>query len=152
MSKLYKSPTDRYADARSSAYTLLLVGGLGMTVLLFHFAGLFSLPLHNFALAIMSLLFLIFVGIGVVTLVNSSKIKVEIDSETAKIQEIKDWYLTDCIHSSVFAAMEEHFTDETPEERDLQRYEMVCNLLKGQFPEVSDTLLEKLASDFCEDE
>ena len=35
--------------------------------------------------------------------------------------------------------------------RYLQKYEIVRTLLKGQFPEVEEALLDKLASDFCEE-
>ena len=115
------------------------------------FAGVFTLPFHNFALVTMTVLFAVFAVIGMVSLKNSKKIHASIGKEHARIQEIRDWYQADGIHSDVLAALEEHFTDEADEDRYLQRYEMVRTLLKGQFPEESDVLLDKLASDFCEE-
>lgn len=150
-SKLYKSAEERYADSRSSAFSFLFIGGLGLAATVLDIAGVFHFPFHGFAVYTMAAIFAVFCVIGLISMKNSKKYLSSIGEEQAQIQAIKKWYQTDGIHSDALAALNEHFTEEPEEARYLQKYELICTLLKGQFPEVDETLLDKLASDFCEE-
>lgn len=149
--KLYKSAEERYADARSSAFSFLLVGGLGLVATVLDIVGVFDFPFHGFAVYTMAAVFAVFVLISFASMKNAKKLLAAIGEEHAQIQAIQTWYQTDGIHADALAALEERFTDEPEEARYLQKYEIVRTLLKGQFPEVEEALLDKLASDFCEE-
>ena len=41
---IYKKPEERYEETRSSAYTFLIVGGIGLILDLLGFAGILPLP------------------------------------------------------------------------------------------------------------
>ena len=147
---LYKSPKERYEDTRSSAFSLIAIGGIGLVVMILDFAGVIHLPLHNFALFTMTALFVIFLIVGVGSLGSAKKILATADKEAAKIAEIKNWYLNDSAPNAALEALEERFTDDTEEEKELQRYETIRALLDGEFPDVSEVLLDTLASEFSE--
>lgn len=149
--KLYKSAKERYADARSTAFSFLLVGGLGLAAMVLDIAGIFSLPFHGFAVYTMTAVFGIFFLIGLVSMKKSKKLLSSIAEEQAQIRIIQKWYQTDGIHADTLTDLEKHFTDESAEERYLKKYDVVRTLLKNQFPNVDETLLDKLASDFCEE-
>lgn len=149
--KLYKSPAERYADNRSSAFAFLFVGGLGMAAMILSLVGVIAVPFHDFAVFTMTAVFAVFLVIGMISMKNSKKLLPVIQQEREQIQAIQKWYQTDGIHADALAALEEHFTDEPEEAHYLQKYEIVRTLLKGQFPEVEEALLDKLASDFCEE-
>ena len=59
---------DRHADLRSSALTFLFVGGIGFLVITLALIVVITLPLTLFSLAIMEVVFVIFIIIAVTSL------------------------------------------------------------------------------------
>lgn len=147
--KPYKSPEERYADMQSSAWTFLLVGGLGLIVMILALMGIFTFPFHDFALYVMLLLFASFTILGISSFQNSRKLKALILSENAKIQEITDWYRTEGIHSKAMTALDASLPEEIFY---LQKYETISQILREHFSEIPEDLLNKLASDFSEED
>ena len=127
--KPYKSPEERFADMRSSAWTFLLVGGLGLDVML--------------------LLFAVFTVVGVSSFQNARKLKELAVLENAKIQEITTWYRTEGIRSEALTALDSSLPEEIFY---LRKYEAVSDTLRERYPEIPEDLLNKLASDFSEED
>jgi len=146
--KPYKSPEERYADMRSSAWTFLLVGGVGFITILLALIGVYTLPFHDFALYVMLLLFAAFLLLGISSLKNCGKLKALAASENARIEEITAWYHTEGIHTEAIASLDSSLPEEIFY---LQKYQAVCEIIKEHFPETAEDLLNKLASDFCEE-
>ncbi len=146
--KQFKSAGQRYEDARSSAYTFLAVGGLGLIAMIPALAGIYSLPFHDFALFVMTAFFSVFLVIGALSLKNSVNLKASIETEQALIEKIKTWYHTEGIHSGRI----EDLDADLPEELFyFQKYDAVRQCIQEHFPGIDEALLDKLASDFCEE-
>ena len=146
--KPYQSPEERYADMRSSAWTFLAVGGIGFVVMLLALMGILSFPFHDFALIVMLLLFVVFLAIGFVSLKNAKKLKALASSEHELIERITDWYHTEGVQTEAITSLDASLSEELFY---LQKYEAVCQIIKKHFPDLGDDLLNKLASDFCEE-
>lgn len=147
--KPYQSPEERYADMRSSAWTFLAVGGIGFVVMLLALMGILSFPFHDFALIVMLLLFVAFLVIGFVSLKNAKKLKALASSEHELIERITDWYHSEGVQTEAITSLDTSLSEELFY---LQKYEAVCQIIKEQFPDLGDDLLNKLTSDFCEED
>ncbi len=146
--KPYKSPEERYADMRSSAWTFLFVGGAGFIIIILALIGVYSLPFHDFALVVMLLLFAAFLVIGIVSFKNAGKLKDLAASEHALIEEITAWYHSEGMQSEAITSLDASLSEELFY---LQKYDAVCRILQEHFPDIREDLLNKLASDFCEE-
>ena len=146
--KPYQSPEERYADMRSSAWTFLFVGGAGFIVIILAFLGVYTLPFHDFALAVMLLLFTAFLVIGAVSFKNAGKLKDSAASEHALIDEVTAWYHSEGVRTEAITTLDTSLSEELFY---LQKYEAVCQIIQEHFPDLGDDLLNKLASDFCEE-
>ncbi|MEH2958982.1 hypothetical protein [Candidatus Merdisoma sp. JLR.KK006] len=146
--KPYKSPEERYADMRSSAWTFLFVGGAGFIIIILALIGVYSLPFHDFALVVMLLLFAAFLVIGIVSFKNAGKLKDIAASEHALIEEITAWYHSEGMQSEAVTSLDASLSEELFY---LQKYDAVCRILQEHFPDIREDLLNKLASDFCEE-
>ncbi len=146
--KPYQSPEEKYADMRSSAWTFLFVGGAGFEAVILALLGVYTLPFHDFALVVMLLLFAAFLVIGIISFKNAGKLKDLAASEHALIKEVTDWYHSEGIQSEAILSLDTSLSEELFY---LQKYEAVCQIIKKHFPSLGDDLLNKLASDFCEE-
>lgn len=147
--KPYQSPEERYADMRSSAWTFLVVGGIGFVVMLLALIGILSFPFHDFALIVMLLLFIAFLAVGGVSFRNAHKLQGLVASEHALIEEITTWYHSEGILLEAITSLDSSLSEELFY---LQKYEAVCQIIKEHFPDIGEDLLNKLASDFCEED
>ena len=94
-------------------------------------------PLPGLALYTMTIIFAVFVLIGVYSMGRAKKYLGSIQEEDALTNSIKKWYYTTGMHS-----------DENENRSFLQKYERIRVLLKNQFPNVDEAFLDKLAADF----
>jgi len=83
---VYKTPEERFSDARSSAYTFFFVGGLGLLIMLLTFGGILSLPLHTFSLSVLTVLFVIFIFSGFLYWKNAKELLSSMEQENARMQ------------------------------------------------------------------
>ncbi|NBK92725.1 hypothetical protein D5278_12205 [bacterium 1XD21-13] len=146
--KAYKSPEERYGDMRSSAWTFLAVGGIGFVVMVLALMGILTFPFHDFALIVMLLLFVTFVVIGIVSFQNAKKLKALASAEHALIDEITNWYHTEGMEAEAITSLDASLPEEIFY---LRKYEAVCDVIRAHFPDIREDLLNKLASDFCEE-
>lgn len=151
-SKIYKSPEERYADAHTTAVAFFAVGGIGLALMILTLAGILSLPINHFALYSMSVFFLIFLVVGFFSQRSSKKILALSGAERARVKKITDWYEAEGIHADALKKLIEEADKDAPEVFYLQKYELLQQLLRQQFPDENEALLDKLASDFSEED
>lgn len=147
--KTYRSPEERYADMHSSAWTFLSVGGIGLVVMILALADILTFPFHDFALIVMLLLFAGFFIGGIVSFQSAKKLKGLAASEHTFIEKVSSWYHSEGIHSEAIASLDASLPEELFY---LRKYEAVSRLVREHFPDIPEDLLNKLASDFCEEE
>ena len=86
----YKSRQDSYTEHKSGAFSLLLVGVLGLGVVVLNALKLIKLPIADNTLTnvVMGALFLIFLLSGIFSAVKASKLKTAAKEESAMIERI----------------------------------------------------------------
>lgn len=146
--RAFKSARERYSDVRSSAYTFLFLGSVGFVIMALALAGIYQLPFHDFALWVMLLLFVVFLGIGFASLKNAKSIQKEIAPEEALIEKIISWYHEEGCKQEEILAIPSVATDGF---QYFQLYDAIRQTLLMHFPEIDEALLDKLTSDFCEE-
>ena len=94
----YKSIQDAYTEHKSGAFSLLLVGVLGVAFVVLNSLKIITLPFNGFSSTltnvVMGVLFLIFLLSGAFSLVKSSKLKPKAEAEKELIDKIVDFVRT----------------------------------------------------------
>lgn len=145
ISPAYVPKRVKYEDNKSSAYTFLLVGGVGAVLVALHIFGVFNFNLSPTSKLltniVMGSLFVIFLIVGIVSTRNSARYKREAAAEEALTEQIKafirELYTTEGIDNACAV------TDDlgTYEKWEL-RYHFIENQIKGEYPELAEDYLE----------
>ena len=139
------SARDRQSDTRSSAWTFLVVGGIGFAVITLALAGVIQLPFNTFSLVILEGMFLLFLIFAFVSFRSARELLDEVSREDSLETRIREWAKDHLIPEELSAGI----TEDTPEE---MRYflisEAIHERLMPAFPEVDDAYAEQLTEDF----
>lgn len=96
-SGIYRNSAERAEDNKSSAWTLLSVGVIGIILLILVMAGV--IPLHFYGITkymvygVMFALFILFIVMGLVSLRNSKIFAKKAESESTLADTMKEWCL-----------------------------------------------------------
>lgn len=144
-SGLYQDSAERAEDNRSSAWTLLVVGGGGLLVMILGLAGV--LPIHlsgtnkYMVYGIMSALFLLFLVMGFVSMKNSKVFAKKAESENSLRDTLSKWCLENLTPEAVDSELE--IAEDTPEEiLYFKRFEKMKEKLSRQFVNLDEAFLE----------
>lgn len=139
------SARDRHSDTRSSAWTFLVVGGIGFAVITLALAGVIRLPFNTFSLAVLEGMFFLFLIFAAVSFRSAMKMLDEISREDSLESRIREWAKEHLIPEELSAGI----TEDTPEE---MRYFLISEAIRERlmpaFPEVDDAYAEQLTEDF----
>lgn len=148
---LYRNSAERAEDNKTSAWTLLSVGIVGVAVMMLIIAGI--IPLRFYGLTryliygVMLVMFLLFVIMGIVSLRNSKIFAKKAESENMLTQTMKEW----CKSSLNSEELDNQLfgTEElkTPEEL---KYFKRCELLKQKISEKFMNLDEGFLESFVD--
>lgn len=141
----YTSAKSRHSETKSSAWTFLLVGGIGFVIITLALVGIIKLPLNTFALAVMEAMFVIFLIIAGISFKNAMKLLDDISKEDNLAERIQNWAKENLTKEYLISDLE----DGTSEE---MKYFMVSEKIREQlmhaFPEVDDAYAEELTENF----
>ena len=122
--KPYQDSAQKAEENRTSAYTLLLVGIVGLVASLLVFTGV--IPLYQnaginryFVCGVMGTLFLIFTISGIVSMKSFKLLSVKAESESNLVREITDW----CDKNLTAAQIDEGLFDTDDEQTDKELIE-----------------------------
>lgn len=94
--RLFIKKEDKYKDYRSTGYTFLIVGVLGLLFVIAEFTGI--LDIFNFSAGsnyiftiVMSLMFIIFIFVGIISFKSCKKLKTEAETENNYISALESW-------------------------------------------------------------
>lgn len=94
---MYIENNAKLEDNKSTAYTFLLVGAAGLIFVILYAAGIIRLPLSDYMRVLMtvmlSILFIAFLGIGIIHFKRIKTMKEAADTEDSLTEEIKTWFL-----------------------------------------------------------
>ena len=148
---VYQKKADKAEDYKSSAYTLISVGFIGMITLVLVGTGIIDLNLTQYSkymtLGILGLLFVIFIGTGFNALHSYRKLKVEGDMENQLEKEILEWCRNNITSELVDeqAILAEKVLAE--EEKYFKRFEVMKKIVSNKFLNLDEVFLEKLMDD-----
>lgn len=146
----YRKKSEKYEDLKSSAFTLLLIGTVGIVFILLNAFGILPIKfqLSNFMFyGVLSLMFFAFIVFGIFTLRNAKKIKGEVEEETIFIRQITDWFLS----SYTAEFIDDHSLtkmDNLEEVKYFKRTDYIKKELMFKFPNLDDVFLEDIVDVF----
>ena len=146
----YQSSAAKAADNRSSAYTLLAVGGIGFVVVLLIFLNV--IPLYQNAgitrylvCGVMGAMFILFIVFGFVSMRDSKLLLVKAKTENSLLSEITRW----CEDNLDGAAIDEVILDEeetmeelSDEERYYRRTERMRAMIDDKFMNLDEAFVD----------
>ena len=151
---MYINNKDKYEDMKSTGWTFVLVGGIGLLAVILMDLGIFPFQMQNYMKIIFSIvmgaLFLIFLAIGIKSFLSLKQIKTDAKNQEERETEIVSWFLS---HYS-----EEMKTYHTPDMKEddfdtlyYPRADKIEELIAAEYKNLSademDHLVERLYSE-----
>ncbi|MBD5508728.1 MAG: hypothetical protein HDR05_11980 [Lachnospiraceae bacterium] len=155
----YQSSAAKAADNRSSAYTLLAVGGIGFVVVVLIFLNV--IPLYQNAgisrylvCGVMGAMFILFIVFGFVSMRDSRLLSVKAKSENSLLSEITRW-CEENLDSSAIDAMildaEESMEELTDEEKYYRRTERMRAMIDDKFMNLDEAFVDDFVDGYYQE-
>lgn len=141
----HRSAKDMQSETKSSAWTFLLVGSGGFLIITLALIGFIKLPFSIFSLAIMEIMFFIFLIVAGLSFKKAISMLDDISKESTLEEKISDWTKENLTPESLTVDLDENTTSE-------MKYFMVTELMRERmmlaFPELDDAYAEELAEHY----
>lgn len=149
---LYQNSAKQAEENRSSAYMLLIIGGIGLAIMIMIFIEVIPLSLNPFnkymMCGVMSVLFMLFIVMGFVSMKSSKVLAQKAESEHNLTSEIRKWcednMAADKIDEGLFG--EEKF--ESEEIKYFKRTEKMKEQISYQFLNLDEGFLDTFVDDY----
>lgn len=145
----YQSSASKAEDNRSSAYTLLAVGGIGFIVVVLIFCNV--IPIYQNAgiskylvCGVMGAMFVLFIVFGVVSMRDSKLLQVKAKSETSLRSEITKWCQENLDRAAIDALVQPEEAEEalTEEEMYYRRTEKMRAAIEDKFMNLDEAFVD----------
>lgn len=146
----YQSSAEKAEDHRSSAYTLLAIGGIGFIAVVLVFCNV--IPVYRgiginryLVCGVMGAMFILFIVFGIVSMRDSKRFLVKAKSESSLVSEITRWCaenLQAVAIDSLLVAEEETLEDLSDEEKYYRRTEKMKALIVDKFMNLDEAFVE----------
>ena len=141
----YKSAKERFAEAKSSAWAFLVIGCAGFLIITAALTGIIHIPLSQFSLIVLDAVFIIFIGIAILSFRHAVRLTGEITDETDLEERIRQWAADNLRPEELMVDLD---TNTTEEMKYFLISEMVRVGLMRAFPEVDDAYAEEWTENF----
>ena len=141
----YKSAKERFVEAKSSAWAFLVIGCAGFLIITAALTGIIHIPLSQFSLIVLDAVFIIFIGIAILSFRHAVRLTGEITDETDLEERIRQWEADNLRPEELIVDLD---TDTTEEMKYFLISEMVRERLMRAFPEVDDAYAEEWTENF----
>lgn len=149
--KTYVNAKDRYENMMSSASSLIIVGVIGFVFVMLVYLKLINLQMNALFYILSLLMFSVFIGIGIISLLKANKIKKTISTEENLSEEIKNYLLTEYKPEDSENSSSEDSERLTEEEKYFSRTEhMKKNILK-HFEHADELLIDGMIEEVYND-
>lgn len=146
---VYVNNEEKAEENKTSAYTLLLVGGAGLVLVILFFLDIIHLSMEAFnrylISGVMGVMFLLFVVMGIVSLRNFKVFKKRAVKENSLTQEIRKWCLQNLQKEQIDEQLNIHEMEE--ELKYFQRFEYVKSMVQKQFVNLDEAYLDRLVEE-----
>ena len=148
--RVYINNDERAEEHRSSAYTLIFVGGIGIVLIGLFFFDVLPFQMVGFSkymiTGVMGVLFILFLVMGIISMKNSQVLAVRASKEGNVTKEIRNWCLNNLsasvIDEELFTADE--MLELTDEIKYFRRFEKLKEVLSNQFLNLDEGYLDQL--------
>ena len=151
--KPYVNNEEMAEDNRMSAYTLLLVGGVGLVFIILLFFEILPIRMtvsgKYMTSGDMGVMFVLFIVMGIVSMRNSKILKKKAKKENNLTREIKKWCLDVFEMKEVDERLQIGFLPE--ELKYFQRFDYMKNTIKNQFMNLDEAYLDRLIEEIYPD-
>jgi hypothetical protein len=158
----YIASGERAEEHRSSAYVLLLVGGIGFVLIVLFFFDLLPFRMGGFnkymVSGVMGALFVLFLVMGFISMKNSRILAIRAGKEENLTKEISNWCREnldgEAIDREIMQADEgeEEYDDELGDEvKYFRRFERINEILSKQFLNLDEGYLAGVIDDVYEE-
>lgn len=148
-SSIYENSAERAADNKSSAYMLLIVGGLGLLVVALGIMGVLPFRLTGtmkyMTYGIMSALFILFIIMGIVSMKSYHFFAKKAESENSLRSTIEKWCLEN-LKSADFEG-ETSAAEVSEEEKYFKRASWMKEKISKQFLNLDEAFLENFVDE-----
>ena len=142
----YVDSAERAEENRSSAWTLLLVGGIGLIIIVLNLLNIIHLPFSGFNKYMVSVMLgalcIIFVVSGIISIKKTKTYSSAATVEKDNKAKIIDWCKENEIVEKINMAIENEFPDLPEEEVYFKRYEGLKFFVFKNFESMSVPFLE----------
>ncbi|MBD5547344.1 MAG: hypothetical protein HDQ97_08090 [Lachnospiraceae bacterium] len=146
---VYVNNEERAEENRTSAYTFLIVGGVGFIVIVLFFIGVIdikvSLTSKYMITGVMGVLFLLFIVMGIISMKNFKTFKRKACKENNLTIEIKKWCMENFSQEEIDGLLE--IVEQMEEEKYFQRFDHMKNAVKNQFVNLDEGYLDRLVEE-----
>lgn len=149
--KVYQNSAKQAEENRSSAYMLLIIGGIGLLVIILIFLDIIPIALNTMnkymTCGVMGGLFVLFIVMGGVSMKSSKVLAQKAETESNLASEIKRW----CEENMTAALVDEDLTieEETGEEiLYFKRVEKMKGQITHQFMNLDESFLDSFVDDY----
>ena len=150
-STVYVKKKDKYNDLKFSGISFIVFGILGGGLLIANIIGLINI-FNQFSSFIMALVFIIFIGIGISSLIRAGKLKSIVSEEEKVTNEVLDWMEENITDEHIASLIDENLSEE---DNYFQVHGILCEELSGQFAFLNKGYVEQLMDDrynrYCEE-
>lgn len=144
----YVKAKTKYSDNLSTAKAFIILGIFGMAFIVLNLLGVLSIISGLFQTLVYTMVFLVFIFIGIVSYKNAKAIKETIAGEEADEKQAERW-----IRENANDELINSFTsdDNTPEENDLAIYDGLVAFLSDHFPDYTAEFTDHIISEFLDE-
>lgn len=152
--KSYVEKNTKYEDMKSTAYSFLLVGAVGILLLILIFAGVIPLQFAAYMKYMMAIvmggMFLIFLIIGLRSYAKLGDLQIQVDLERQNRKDAREWFFTNYSARAVDVSADVSASDELQQKYFL-RSSYMKQALQQQFPSYEEAFVDYLTEQFYEE-
>lgn len=150
--KAYRPAEERAREFSSSAWTLLLVGSVGLLAVLLCVFGIIPVGIYGnsryLTYGVMSVLFIIFLIVGIKSFSSAKKYEKEAEIEKVLLDDIHKWFFDSFDVNSIDSCLDSGEEEMVEIEKYYKRVDNIKHKILSKFTDLDEAFLEKIADDF----
>ncbi len=148
----YQNSAQKAEENKSSAYTLLVVGGMGLAASALILTGVIPLYQNSptaryFACGVMGAMFLLFIVLGVVSMKTFKVLSIQAKSEDSLLKELSKWCAENMSAQSVDEGLFEG-EEIAEEQKYFKRADKMKQMIQGKYMNLEESFLDHFVDDY----
>lgn len=149
---MFEKASDRAENYRSGAFSLLFIGIAGLVFMILCVMGVIPINLPGSSKIVsgivMTLVFLIFLAVGVKSLDDAKKYEEQSEREERMTKEIHDWFMENYTRDTIDRAVFWEGDDDRGIEADyFKRYQYIKQVIEDKYEYLAPDYTEKMIED-----